>query len=51
MGNWVRVRFCKDFWDRYWGRAIHSLANLFALSLVTVLKVFAKVNLAQLCPF
>ena len=50
-GNWVRVRFCKDFWHRYWGRAIHPLANLFSLFLVNVPKVFAKVNLAQFSRF
>ena len=26
-----RGSFRKDFWDRYWGRAIQLLANLFAL--------------------
>ena len=31
-----RVSFCKDFWDRYWGRAIQLLANLLAMSPVTV---------------
>ena len=27
-----RGSFRKDFWDRYWGRAIQLLANFFALS-------------------
>ena len=26
------LRFRKDFWDSYWGRAIQLLVNLFALS-------------------
>ena len=34
-------------WDRYWGRAVQLLANLFALSLVTVAEVFAKINSPQ----
>ena len=34
-------------WDRYWGRAVQLLANLFALSLVTVLEVFVKINSPQ----
>ena len=38
--------FCKDVWNRYWGRAGLLLAN-FSLSPVTVPEVFAKVNLAQ----
>ena len=39
--------FCKDFWDRYWVGAIQLLVNLFALSLLTVSEVFAKVNSPQ----
>ena len=39
-----RVSFLKDFLDRYWGHAIQLLANLIALCLVTIPKVFEKVN-------
>ena len=41
------LSFCKDLWDCYWGRAIKPLANLFALSPLTVPEVFAKVNSPQ----
>ena len=34
-------------WDCYWGRAVQLLANLFALSLVTVVEVFVKINSPQ----
>ena len=44
---YLLLGFLKDFWDSYWGRAIHPLANLFALSPLTVPEVFAKVNSAQ----
>ena len=40
----VSFSFLKWRWDRYWGRAVLLLANLFALSLVTVPEVFAKIN-------
>ena len=42
-----RVSFRKDFWDRDWGRAVHLLANLFSLSLVTVSDIFEKVYSEQ----
>ena len=34
-------------WDRYWGRVVQLLANLFALTLVTVVEVFVKINSPQ----
>ena len=43
----LEVSFRKDFWDRYWERAVHLLANLFSLSLVTVPDIFEKVYSEQ----
>ena len=42
-----QISLPKDFWDRYWPRAIHLLVNFFTLSSLTFPKVFAKVNWAQ----
>ena len=39
-----RVRFCKDFWDRFCGRAGQLLANFFALSPVTSQKSLYKIT-------
>ena len=30
-GKLERIRFRKDFWDRYWGRAVQLLAKSFTL--------------------
>ena len=42
-----RVSFRKVFWDRYWRRAVHLLANLFPLSLLAVPDIFEKVYSEQ----
>ena len=39
-----RVRFCKDFWDRFCGRAGQLLAIFFALSPVTSQKSLYKIT-------
>ena len=42
-----QISLGKDFWDRYWRRAIHLLVNFFTLSPLTFPNVFSKVNSAQ----
>ena len=44
-----RVRFCKDFWDRFWGRAGQLLANFFSLSPGTSQKPLQKITRDSFC--
>ena len=43
------VRFCKDFWDRFCGRACQLLANFFALFPVTSHKTLHKTTRHSFC--